>query len=112
MSDNDQSTELMIQASGPTAARVTPKDVAAAIVGETYTILPSGRSMVCELTLFEENGFTVRGESAVVNIENFREEIGRKIARENAVNEVWQLLGFLLYTEGLTRRRAQQSEQL
>lgn len=110
MSDNDQSTELMIQASQPTAARVTPEDVAAAIVGETYTILPSGRSMVCELTLFEENGFTVRGESAVVNIENFREEIGRKISRENAVNEVWQLLGFLLYTEGLTRRRAQQSE--
>ena len=77
-----------------TAPRVTPADIESEIVGETYTILPSGRVTVCELTL--KNGFTVRGESAVVHIENFNIEIGRKVSRESALKQVWQLLGFRL----------------
>lgn len=76
------------------APRVTMADVNAEIVGETYTVLPSGRVTVCELTL--KNGFTVRGESAVVFIENNVPETGRKVARDNAVNQIWQLLGFRL----------------
>ena len=90
----DESIEQEIQAKGKTAARVTPADIEAEIVGETYTVLPSGRVTVCELTL--KNGFTVRGESAVVHIENFNIEIGRKISRENASKQIWQLLGFRL----------------
>ena len=50
--------------------------------------------MVCELTL--QNGFTVRGEAAVVSKSNFNEEVGRKISRENARNKVWELEGYLL----------------
>lgn len=73
---------------------VTIDDVLSEIVGETYTVLPSGRVIVCELTL--KNGFTVRGESAVVFIENNVPETGRKVARENAVSQIWQLLGFRL----------------
>lgn len=42
------------------------------------------------------NGFTVTGESACASPENFNAEIGRKIARENAVNKLWPLLGFRL----------------
>lgn len=76
------------------APRVTMDMVNAQIVGETYTVLPSGRVTVCELTL--ANGFTVRGESAVVFIENNVPQIGREIARENAVNQIWPLLGFRL----------------
>ena len=68
--------------------------IEAAIAGETYTILPSGRVTVCELTL--QNGFTVRGESACVFIENFDAEMGRRIARENAVRQIWPLLGYAL----------------
>lgn len=82
------------------APRVTMDMVNAQIVGETYTVLPSGRVTVCELTL--ANGFTVRGESAVVFIENNVPQIGREIARENAVNQIWPLLGFRLRDE-LTR---------
>lgn len=90
--------EQQIQAAGADKApRVTPADVKAEIVGETFTLLPSGRVTVCELTL--KNGFTVRGESAVVFIENFDHGIGRKVARENAEKEVWQLLGFRLRDE-------------
>ena len=67
------------------------------IVGETYTTLPSGKVLVCELML--ENGFSVRGEAAVVSKENFNEEIGRKISKENAINSIWQLEGYLLQEE-------------
>ena len=76
------------------APRVTIDDVLAEIIGETYTVLPSGRVTVCELTL--KNGFTVRGESAVVFIENNIPEYGRKVARDKAIDQIWQLLGFRL----------------
>lgn len=93
--DTVDETEQLIRDKGATVApRVTKADVLAEIVGETYTVLPSGRVTVCELTL--RNGFTVRGESAVVFIENFDAEIGRKVARDNAEGQVWQLLGYAL----------------
>lgn len=93
--DQVDATEQLIRDKGADVApRVTKEDVLAEIVGESYTVLPSGRVTVCELTL--RNGFTVRGESAVVFIENFNAEIGRKVARENAESQVWQLQGFML----------------
>lgn len=76
------------------APRVTPEEVEAAIVGESYTVLPNGRTTVCQLTL--DNGFTVEGLSACVCIENFDAEIGQRTARQYAVSQVWQLLGFRL----------------
>lgn len=87
---------LVFQTSYPQgqAPKVTIEDVNAEIVDETYDVLPSGRVTVCELTL--RNGFTVRGESAVVFIENNVPETGREVARTNAVNQIWQLLGFRL----------------
>lgn len=48
----------------------------------------------CVLVL--KNGFTVTGESACVSHENFDAEIGRKIARENAINKIWPLMGYEL----------------
>lgn len=48
----------------------------------------------CVLVL--RNGFTVTGESACVSPENFDAEIGRRIAREHAVEKLWPLLGFRL----------------
>ena len=48
----------------------------------------------CVLVL--RNGFTVTGESACASPENFNAEIGRRIARENAVAKIWPLLGFRL----------------
>lgn len=97
------SLEREIQAKGGTrwgqgqAPRVTMDEVNAQIVGETYTVLPSGRVTVCELTL--KNGFTVRGESAVVFIENNVPQTGREIARKNAVDQIWPLLGYQLREE-------------
>ena len=76
------------------APRVTLEQVEAAIVEETYTILPDGRTTICQLTL--DNGFTVEGSSACVSKENYNVELGNKYSRERAVNEVWKMLGFRL----------------
>lgn len=91
---NDKTTEDLIQKKGLTAPRVTLADIEAKIVGETYTPLPSGKVLVCELTL--QNGFTVRGEAAAVSKANFDIEVGMKVSRENAVRQIWQLEGYLL----------------
>jgi hypothetical protein len=74
--------------------KVTIEQIEGKIVGETYTVLPSGKVVVCELTL--ENGFSVRGEAAVVDRTNFNGEIGMKISKEDAVRKIWQLEGYLL----------------
>lgn len=86
--------EKMIQAKGMTRPRLNPQQIDDTIKSESYTKLPSGKVMVCELTL--RNGFTVRGEAAVVSKENFNEDIGRKISRENARDKIWELEGYLL----------------
>lgn len=91
---NEAQLEELIQLKGLTRPRLTPRDIDEAITAETYTALPSGKVMVCELTL--RNGFTVRGEAAVVSKENFDVEVGRKISRDNARNKVWELEGYLL----------------
>lgn len=76
------------------APRVTVDEVNAAMKSRTFTVLPDGRTTVCNITL--DNGFTVRGESSCVCGENFDPTIGETIAQQNAVNEVWKMLGFRL----------------
>lgn len=74
--------------------KVMPEDVQAAIKGETYIVLPNGRTTVCQLTL--DNGFTVEGQSACVHQGNFNLQLGREYARRDAEVKVWTLLGFRL----------------
>lgn len=49
---------------------------------------------VCFLVL--NNGFVVVGKSACASAENFEQEVGMKIARENAIEQVWALEGYVL----------------
>lgn len=70
------------------------EDIEGVIVSKSFTILPSGKTMICELIL--KNGFSVRGEASVVSLDNFVQEIGEKISYENAVDKVWQVEGYLL----------------
>jgi hypothetical protein len=75
---------------------------------DDYTIIPwntdadpgmTAMAPLCLLTfcvLVLRNGFTVTGESACASPENFDAEIGRKIARANAVQKVWPLMGYEL----------------
>lgn len=94
MSLDDRAIEKEIQAKGLNAPRLTPADIQAVIVSESYTILPSGKCLVCELTL--RNGFTVRGEASVVSRENFDRGIGEKVARRKAEDQIWPLEVYLL----------------
>lgn len=76
------------------APRVTQEDVDKAIQGVQYTLLQDGRTTIALLTL--DNGFTVRGESSCVCIENYDREKGEEISKRRAVDQVWMLLGFRL----------------
>lgn len=42
------------------------------------------------------NGFTVLGRAACVDPKNFVLEIGRDIAKKDAINQMWLLEGYLL----------------
>ena len=70
------------------APSVTIEQVEAAIVSETYTVLPNGRTTVCQLTLIDngDTGFTVEGQSACVSRANYDEETGTKYARQRALD--------------------------
>ncbi|WP_186101410.1 Gp49 family protein [Burkholderia gladioli] len=114
MNDNDIEREIIEK--GKTAPRVTPAAAEALIIGEHYLnagecalgdvrdrgplgeagreVSPMDLLTFCVLVL--RNGFTVTGESACASPENFDAEIGRKIARQNAVAKIWPLEGYLL----------------
>ena len=110
----DASIERDIQDKGANVApRITPADLAANIASEFYFTAtdgvlgasgmgtaPAGRAKSLDLLTFcvlvLQNGFIVTGESACASPENFNAEIGRKIARENAVAKVWPLMGYAL----------------
>lgn len=111
---NDNQIESEIQDKGLTAPRVTPSDVEATIASEVYFTAENGivgaSGLSCEhirmnqpalslltfCVLVLKNGFTVTGESACASPENFDAELGRKIARQNAVQKIWPLMGYAL----------------
>lgn len=118
---NDQTIEQEIQAKGLTAPRVTPQDIEANIASEHYFTARDGRrgavadgtyvgrerpqfgeadlaalDLLTFCVLVLRNGFTVTGESACASPENFDAELGRKIARQNAVQKIWPLMGYAL----------------
>lgn len=86
--------EAEIQAKGLNAPRLNPAHIDGVIEHEQYHVFPGTTLTVCALTL--KNGFITVGESAAASPENFNQEIGRKIARENARNKIWALEGYLL----------------
>ena len=120
---NEQQIESEIQAKGLTAPRVTPADIEANIKAEIFFTALDGAAdaagdarshhnrvkddadvadvhqalgllTFCVLVL--KNGFTVTGESACASPDNFDAELGRMIARQNAVNKLWPLMGYAL----------------
>lgn len=74
--------------------KVTIESIKNEIVGETYYVFPDTTVTVCLLTL--KNGFHVIGSSACVSPANFDKQIGEVMARDNAMNKCWELLGFRL----------------
>ena len=56
---------------------------------------PVGTLTICVITT--KDGFTFTGESACVDPTNFNQEIGEKIAYDNAFNKMWLPYGFWLH---------------
>jgi hypothetical protein len=104
---------------GARGERVTLADVEAAIISEHFftarqgaraaaldTAVESGQIpdtsflkdlgtlTICVLRLW--NGFTVLGQSACADPKNFNEEIGKRLAKSDAVNKMWALMGYEL----------------
>ena len=109
-----------------TAPRITPADIEANIAAEIYstgldcaaeaagdarsvfnrikpdvdlTVVNDSLRLLTFCVLVLRNGFTVTGESACASPENFDAEIGRKIARKNAIEKIWPLVGYELRTK-------------
>jgi len=89
-----------------TAERVTLEQVEGSIEGEWYftgsqairSDEPEDLSRVTICLLRMMNGFVVLGHSAPASAANFDAEIGKRLARERAIMQIWQLLGFELKT--------------
>lgn len=113
---NDQNIENEIQAKGLTAPRITPADIESKIRSEhyfiasdaiqhenTYHAFPNhdgwlvGNTQLLTICILQmQNGFTIVGKSACASPGNFDAELGRKIARQDAVSQVWALEGYVL----------------
>ncbi len=91
---SEQEIEKEIIDKGLTAPRLTPDHIDSCITSDEYHVFTDSCLTVCCITL--KNGFTVTGESACASPSNFDEDIGRKIAFDNARNKIWALEGYLL----------------
>ncbi len=121
-----ETTEETIQRVGATKApRITPADIEKSIAREYFFTALNGVAWssihqdaidpgpelaqqlkmmtICVLVL--ENGFTVVGHAGVASPENYNIEVGKKVARSKAVDQLWPLLGYQLkqklYEDGL-----------
>jgi hypothetical protein len=110
--------EQEIQHKGLTAPRITPADIEVNIASEHYFTAaegvtgsryydgahadelagdtPESMRLLTFCVLVLRNGFTVTGESACASPANFDADLGRKIARQNAVQKIWPLMGYEL----------------
>lgn len=58
------------------------------------TVDPLKLLSICILVM--SNGFTIIGKSAPASPENFNADLGRKFAYEDAIRQLWPLMGFAL----------------
>jgi hypothetical protein len=111
---DDSGIEQRIQSLGSSAPRVTPQDIennilsthyftaAEGVMGEEMfnerpcTNAPDPLFLLTFCVIILKNGFTVTGESACVSPQTFNAEIGKSIARANAINKIWSLMGYAL----------------
>lgn len=75
---------------------VTIEKIENTILKEDY-IKAGLKTVIAVLTL--KNGFEIIGTSACVDPNNFNFEIGKKYAREKAIDQIWMLEGYLLQSK-------------
>lgn len=100
---SDDSLEVVIQAKGAVAPRVTLDEVNAAYERVQFVVeqQPGGTTSTFVHAFLDGKFFLGTGASACVSPENFREEIGLRIAKGNAEtlarDKLWELMGYALY---------------
>lgn len=82
--------------------KVTPDHVLSLIEHSQFHRFKGTTTTVCCITLL--NGHTVVGKSACADPDEFKPEVGQKIAYDNAVSKIYALEGYLL-SETLHRER-------
>lgn len=75
--------------------RVTFEELQANIVGKKF--VQHDLLTICILTL--ANGFTVVGKSACAVPGNFKLDVGQRLAEQDAIGQVWPLMGYELKTK-------------
>lgn len=93
-------------AANAVAPRVSLADIEAAIaekhfaLGSALSAVPLRSkhplSIITMCAVVMNNGFTVIGKSAPASADNFNAELGRKFAYEDAVRQIWPLMGYAL----------------
>ena len=93
-SKEDQEIEYEIQNKELNAPRLNPAHIDSQIKDIRYHRVEGTTTTICSLILM--NGFVVNGESASASLANFDEDLGNKIAFNNARDKIWMLEGYLL----------------
>ena len=109
-----QELDRELQEQGLGYMRVTERMVEDQIELCQFHRFEGTRTIVCCLTM--RNGFTVVGVSSCVHPENFRADIGERLAREDAVKRVWEFCGYKLRdmlheTETFNRRKEENANR-
>ena len=86
-------TQLIEALAKSVAPRITKEYIEQRIARKYFTVM-NGNVTLCNIVL--DNGYSVRGESACVNPANFNQEIGERIAYDNALDKLWPLFGFFM----------------
>lgn len=76
--------------------KITPQDIEDVIEKVEYAKLGK-KMMVCHITLI--NGHEVIGQAGVVNSALFDREIGEKVSKGKAIDEVYKTLGAILQNQ-------------
>lgn len=99
------------------APRVTLKDINDSVAAE-YILTADKAAAAINAPVMDElkllticilvmkNGFTVIGKTAPASPENFNAELGAKFAREDAIRQLWPLMGFALREDLHNERKA------
>lgn len=100
----DESIEKEIQEKGLMAKRVRFEDIKAKVEALEFQFWRVKYTTATVCAAVDPTGFVVAiGQSACISAGNFDEEIGRKVAKDDAIkkatDELWKLEGYRLKNE-------------